>query len=421
MRYSLYLFLTLFSTLCANDDLHVGADHKSACVYSVETLINASFKSYPSIQASRQSIQGANAQVEGAKWNYFPTPSIDLSQSSGRTGTTIRLDQPIWTGGKIDAAYDIALSQKNESEAALDESGYALIDNLLRVLQNYIQADESIYALEDGKKQLELFEEMLSRRIEAGVSSLADRELIKSRLAQINADLTVALSKRKTSLSQMELLTGNHLECAIGFKNQKVLNQSMPIDQMVEKMNATHPSLKRLSEQIKTAEAQKAKAKAAIWPNVSLRAEHQSGSVYYDQASSNNLVYVAVQASPGAGLSAISNIESAESKVLQVQFDKLTKEHELSDALMQDFDNYHAAMDRIDGMHKTIDASQNVLESYTRLFVAGKRQWLDLVNSSREVTQNKMALADLKATLVASAYRLALKSGEIKPDGGETK
>lgn len=89
--------------------------------------------------------------------------------------------------------------------------------------------------------------------------------------------------------------------------------------------------------------------------------------------------------------------------------------------MMQDFDNYHASMDRIDGMNKTIEASQNVLDSYTRLFVAGKRQWLDLVNSSREVTQNKISLADIKATLVTSAYRLALKNGEIKLESGEMK
>jgi adhesin transport system outer membrane protein len=117
----------------------------------------------------------------------------------------------------------------------------------------------------------------------------------------------------------------------------------------------------------------------------------------------------------------LSGIQSAESKILQVQSDKLTKERELSDSLMQDYDNYHASMDHIDRMNKTIEASQNVLDSYTRLFIAGKRQWLDLVNSSRELTQNKLTLADLKATLVVSAYRLSLKSGNIKLESGDMK
>lgn len=421
MHYAIGIFLIFFSTLYAAQETPLRIGNSGTCVSSVETLMNASFKTYPSIQASRYIIQGADAQVEGAKWNYFPTPSVDVSQGSGRTGTTMRLDQPLWTGGKLDATVDIAQSRKNESLYALDESAYVLMENLLRVLQNYVQADGSIYALEDGKQQLEVFDQMLSRRIEAGVSSLADSELIKSRLSQISADLTVARSKRNTARSQLELLIGGKLECDIEFGNNKIIRQTTPIEQMMDQMIQTHPSLKKLTEQIKTAEAEKERAKAVIWPNVSLRAEHLRGSMYSDQSVTDNLVYVAVSMSPGAGLSALSSIQSAESKILQVQSDKLTKERELSDAMMQDFDNYHASMDRIDGMNKTIEASQNVLDSYTRLFVAGKRQWLDLVNSSREVTQNKISLADIKATLVTSAYRLALKNGEIKLESGEMK
>lgn len=411
-----FLLSALYST---ENTLRVG--NSDVCLYSVETLMNGSFKTYPSIQSSRYIIQGADASLDGAKWNYFPTPSVDVSQGSGRTGTTIRLDQPLWTGGKLDAAYDIAQSRKNEAEFALDEAAYMLIDTLLRVLQNYVQADGSIHANEEGKKQLELFEQMLNRRIEAGVSSVADAELLKSRLSQITADLVVAKSKQKTAQSQLELLIGSRLECGIDFGNQNVLKQNSQIDEMMVQMMATHPTLKKLSEQIKTAEAEKAKANAMVWPNVSLRAEHIRGSIYTDQSETDNLVYVAVSMSPGAGLSALSNIQSAEAKVLQAQSDKLTKERELSDALMRDYDEYHASIDRIEGIHKTIIASQNVLDSYTRLFIAGKRQWLDLVNSSRELTQNKLTLAELRAALVASAYRLSLKNGNIKLESGDIK
>jgi len=420
MLFRLLIPLFILNTLYGEEN-NIRVGENQACVYRVETLMNASFKTYPSIQVSRYIIQGANAQVDGAKWSYFPTPSVDVSQASGRRSMTFRLDQPLWTGGKLDASLDIAQSRKNESEFALDENSYLLVENFLRILQNYVQADRSITAYQEGKKQLELFEEMLTRRIEAGVSSLADRELIKSRLAQINADLTVTLLKRKTSQQQLELLISNRMECGIEFENEKVLNQNAPIDKMMEQMLSSHPSLKKLTAQIKTAEAEKSKAKAALWPNVSLRAEHQNGSLYFDQTNNNNQLYVNIQASPGAGLSSFSNIQNAEAKVLQVQSEKLTKERELSDSLMRDYQDYHASMDRIEGMRKTIDASQNVLESYTRLFVAGKRQWLDLVNSSRELTQNQLALADLQATLVTSAYRLALKNGEIKLDAGEIK
>ena len=62
---------------------------------------------------------------------------------------------------------------------------------------------------------------------------------------------------------------------------------------------------------------------------------------------------------------------------------------------------------------QTITASQKVMESYKRLFLAGKRQWLDLVNSSREVTQNLVQLAAFRATLITANYRLALQQGDM--------
>lgn len=392
---------------------------EQTCKIKINALIDSALRTHPSIQASQHLIQSSNAQVEGAKWNYFPSPSIDVSMASGRRGTTLRLDQPLWTGGKLDAAYDLALSRKDESEITLEENGYTLADTLLTLVQNHLKSQENLQALEEGKAQLEEFEQMLQRRIDAGVSSIADRELIRSRLAQISADIATTLSRRNTARAQIELLSGKPLECGIEYTDTAILNRNGSINSMRTQMIDSHPSVKKLTALIRTAQAEKERTLSAPWPNVSLRAEHQSGSVYTDQSSTNNLLYVAVSMSPGAGLSAISAIQSAQSKVLQAEYDKRAKEQDLTDALIRDFDEYHAARERINGMEQTIEASRNVLDSYTRLFIAGKRQWLDLVNASRELTQNSVALADLKASLIISAYRLALKCGEIPLDSGE--
>lgn len=404
MRIGVALMVVLLSILHGSEECH----------NSVDNLVQDALNNHPSIAMSRQTIIGANAQVAGAKWGYYPTPSIDVTQSSGRRGTTFRVDQPLWTGGKIDASVNLAQAHKVESEIGLDESAYMLTSNFLTLLQNYTQAQRSITALKEGKKQLESFETMVNRRIDAGVSSQADKELIRSRLSQINADLTAAILKQDVSKAQLELLMGKRLTCDTLIQPRNAIKDLLPFDVMLTQMKGYHPTLKKLSAQIKTAEAERVKAQVAVWPNVSLRAEHQSGSMYYDQSVTNNLIYVAVQASPGAGLSAMSNIESAQSKVLQIQYEKLSKERELTDLMMRDYNDYRTATDRMEGMRKTIDASQKVLDSFTRLFIAGKRQWLDLVNTSREVTQNKLSVADLESTLVVSSYRLALETGELK-------
>lgn len=389
----------------------VGKDH--SCTTEVRSLLEAAYRNYPSIKASKNLILGANALVESAKWNYFPTPSVDISQRAGRNGSTFRLDQPLWTGGGIDAMNDMALSRQNEAQYTLGESGYALAEKFLNVLQNYVQADGEIRAFKAGKKQLESLSEMLDKRMEAGVSSEADGKLLDSRISQIEADLIMAEARYEMSKSQLELLIGKPLKCAVRFKEDKLLKQTMSLRQMKESLLETHPTLKKLKAQIDIAYAEKKSTDSVIMPNISLRAEHQRGSIYQDDVESDTIAYVAVTYTPGAGFSALSNMESAQYKVLEAKDTLVTKEFELQDTLVMDYANYHSALDRTESIRSTIESSRKVLESYKRLFIAGKRQWLDLVNTSRELTQNEITLATLRAGLISSSYRLALQTGNI--------
>lgn len=394
-------------------DIYAPVGDTLMCVTSVKSLLDASYQNYPSIQASRQMILGAKAGVESAKWNYFPTPSVEFSQRSGRNGTTLRLDQPLWTGGKLDAASDLALSRENEAEHSLYENAYILSERVISVLQEYIRADGEIKGFMEGKEQLESFSEMLNRRIEAGVSSESDRELLNARIAQIDSDIMMAQSRYQMSQSQLKLLTGRSHLCGIAFKEDRRIKQDITLEQIEETLSKNHPALKKLEARISMAQAEKKNADAVIMPNVSLRAERQQGSVYTNDIDSDTLVYVNVSYSPGAGLSSFSNMESAKYKVLQAEDELKTKERELMDIAIADYSDYRTAKSRLESVQQTIISTQNVLESYTRLFITGKRQWLDLVNISREVTQYKVSLANLKAVLIASFYRLELQMGNI--------
>jgi len=358
-------------------------------------------------------IQASKSGVDAAEWGYYPTPSIDLG--GGKNSSTLaRLEQPLWAGGRIDATYDISVSKQRESEVALDENAYILIESLLKTIQNLTQARGRIRALSDGREQLSEFNSMLDRRIEAGVSSIADRELIKSRLAQINTDLTIAKTAENTACSQLRLITSQpNISCAIDAPSTPNELFDKTAEPMIQKMLTSHPTLLKSVLQIQTAEHEKTKEQSVLWPTVALRAEYQKGSVYNDFGTEESTVYLSVQMNPGAGLSSLSSIEASEAKIQQLRFSKLSLEQELTESLLRDYDDHRSALDRVQGTNLSIDASQKVMESYSRLFLAGKRQWLDLVNSSKEVTQNKITLADLLATAYVSSYRLKLKTGEL--------
>ena len=51
--------------------------------------------------------------------------------------------------------------------------------------------------------------------------------------------------------------------------------------------------------------------------------------------------------------------------------------------------------------------------------MADRKQWLDLVNSSKEVMDIDIALADSKVMYMISKYKVALISGLIDLDSGD--
>ena len=406
---------TLVYVQAATIDIYKPAGENKSCNKEISSLLAAAYRHYPSITASEKMVLGAQAQVESAKWNYFPTPSVDLSQGTGGRGQTYRLDQPIWTGGKLDALSDIAYARSDEAKHTLGESSYALAEKVLLVLQYYIQADGEIKAFTEGKEDLENMAEMLERRVGSGISSESDQYLINSRIYQIEGDLMTAVQRHEMATSQLELLIGRKMNCGLVFKKDRILKKKISLRQTEEAMLHTHPTLKKMTAQVDIANAEKSSADAIIMPTVSLRAEHLRDSLYENNPTDNDtLVYVAVSFNPGAGLSSLSNIESAKYKILQAQDERRTREQELKDALVRDYTDYMSASNRLESMLGMIESSEKVLESYKRLFVAGKRQWLDLVNASREVTQNYIALATLRATLISSSYRLAIQAGKIE-------
>ena len=93
-----------------------------------EDLISKAVNHHPSIQMSQEAFKMSDEELNSAKWQYFPTPSVDFSNSSKNDQVVAKLEQPLWTGGKLDSQYDIALANKAEAGYTLEESKYKLED-----------------------------------------------------------------------------------------------------------------------------------------------------------------------------------------------------------------------------------------------------------------------------------------------------
>lgn len=75
-------------------------ENERTCSVTFNELLSEGLRTHPSITVSKKLIVGADLQLSSAKWGYYSTPTIYVSQSSNNTRTTFRLDQPLWAGGR---------------------------------------------------------------------------------------------------------------------------------------------------------------------------------------------------------------------------------------------------------------------------------------------------------------------------------
>jgi hypothetical protein len=94
-----------------------------AATFTFDQALQAALSSHPLVQGKRSAQAAAKAELEGADWQRYPTPSIEANTASGGDKASVfRLDQPIWNGGRIQAGIDAAGSRHSAASTAIDEA-----------------------------------------------------------------------------------------------------------------------------------------------------------------------------------------------------------------------------------------------------------------------------------------------------------
>jgi len=410
--------LSVFFVLFLNTTI-VNASDKF-CDTKFDELLFKGLNSHPSIIVSKKLILGADLQLSSAKWGYYPTPTVDIARSSNNTRTTFRLDQPLWAGGKIDAIRDKARSQKNEATYVYAESQFQLIEDYLNTLQKYLQAQDKIDIMQNGVTQLESIMQTIDRMIAAGELSMADKNLLNTRISDIHSSLEITQAEFDVAKIQFEILTGYKIDCNVSFNRSPIFSENINIELLVDEALNFHPSLKILNSKIEVAKSDVDSAESTLWPTLKLRGEHRKGALYDgDSATEENLVYLVLEMSTGAGASALSNIERSKINVLKVKNQKLSKEKEVLDGLMNNYTRFIAVKNNIDILTNDIKIAEKVFKSNKRMFFLQQKKWIEVVNALSALNKKKISKAQLSGEFKSLEMKLALKTNRLSLETGE--
>ena len=387
----------------------LGPFSASAATVPVElnTVLREAFTQHPDVRSRRDDQQAAVARLEAARWGRFPGLSAQVETRSGGPQTVMRLEQPVWNGGRIS-------SQINASQAELNVAGATLSETQLDVLQRSAGAFFDILRLESRLKTALANEaehqrllEIIQRRVAAEVSPSTDETQAAARWRQAITEriqTTRQIETARLLLAQLVGKTVNEL-----LPPNAIKMDSWSETTLLEAAMRVSPERQRLVAQIDAADAQIGLAKSQIMPSVVVGYQSIVGTLPYGE--DRGRAYIGLQVQTGGGLSNFANVRAAVSKKTAAVEAIEAHDRRLTQSVRTSWAESLALTEQVEPVRKLLLGSEEIVASYLRQFQVGRKNWLDVLNAQREKTQAEYSFSDLEYPLMLSSVRLLLLAG----------
>lgn len=383
----------------------------------LEQLIAAAVASHPSAQVQQELVGAARASVSAARWQYFPTPSVSVERSRASandfnfagdpTVATLRLQQPVWNGGRLAAGVDKAKANLVATRASLGEVRQQLA---LRVVQAYGDWLAAHLKARASAKSLATHERLLGqvgRRIAQGASPDSDSVLAQGRLLSLQADLSLTRAQLTIALGRFEQLLGRPVDpVMLASIDAPPRLPRGTVESAVDEALTRSPTMQRALAVAEIRQVEVTERRAALMPEVFVRAERQYGNASTPQPAPVNRVFLGVSSSLGAGLSAFSAIDAAKAQAEAALADVRLQARTITDQVLAEHALVSSARERMASLELALQSSQSVSESFDRQFLAGRKTWLDVMNAARELAQTESQLAETRSALIVAGWRL---------------
>jgi len=382
-------------------------------------LVQETLDQHPAIRAQQSQAASAVADVEAAKWSYWPTPSLSLESASAQDTDTsyagdavvgvFRLQQPLWTGGRLGANLDKSEARVLMADAGLVESKHVFAARVIQAWGDLVVAQRKLQAYTNSRDTHVRLLAMVQRRQTEGVSAASDVLLANSRIGVLNAEIDLLQAQQKTALDRLSSLSGRRLSLSsLDMGVNLPLFQGQDLLSLVAEAQLLSPSVQAATHAADAAMADIRLARSSLLPEMYLRYEHQQGNHATADAPNTNRVFVGFNTVLGAGLSSFSGVSRAVAQHEAAKQDIDVKKQSVQEQVESDWALWQAAQQRLRNLQLANQASIDIVESYERQFLAGRKQWLDLMNAAREQAQSASQLADAVGALQVSGLRLLM-------------
>ena len=295
--------------------------------------------------------------------------------------------------------------------AGVQEAEFNVLVQLSSAFLESLRLEARLVTAAQNVAEHERLLRLIQRRVKAEISPAADETLAQARLQQALAERIQLQRQRDGARLQLNQWSGMQIANVLAAPKNIVFTRPSTSALVQDKALAYSPQRSRLSAQIDIADAQIVLSKSASYPTVVAGYQYAWESTLSGANSSR--IYLALQFQPGAGLSVLSNEQVATSRKYAVQQELEALDLNLSAQVLAAVTELDALYAQLAPARALLSGTTEVVESYLRQYQIGRKNWLDVLNAQREMTQALYNVADTEFGHQLAQLKLMLLTGDI--------
>ncbi len=381
---------------------------------------------HPQILIQLQGLKSAGFDIEGSQQAFYPTPSMSVERAQSNSGidpayagspqvAIFKLQQPLWTGGRLSAQLNKNLANQDIELAKLLETQQSLAVKTLQAWVEVVSAQRQQIVLLHTRSQLEHLEAKIERRAEQGMSPQSDVKLSRLRVSMVNQILKQTKIQEDLAWLKLKQWVPEALSLS-----QPSIDHPEPWPELTAHLHTDNnidwellstrqsPTALRLQGQLRLQEFELQEKRAAYQPEIYLRFEHQRGNYAYANTQNVNRLLIGMTASTGAGLSLQSEVASLLAKHGSAQHEIALAQRLLSESVQSDVFNLVARQSKTETLQLNLESMQEIQNAWLRQFDSGRKTWIEVMNAAQETMQGQLALVENDTAMQLSYWRLQI-------------
>ena len=378
--------------------------------------LSESLQTHPSVLTQQRQVEVSRADRRVAEQQFFPTPSVSLEQVNPSASDPsyrgdkqlqlFRVQQPLWTAGRLSAGLDKTQAGIDVSDANLADARLQLSFKVLQAWADWTSATRKVLAVQESLQAHRRLDGILKRRIQEGASAPTEQILTESRLQQTQAQLEMMQAQNRLARVRLEQLMGRTLSAQ---DEPQPLAPYRPdsLEQLQVQALKYFPAYVRGQAQLRSQEAEWLERKADLYPEVYVRAEHQRGNYAFADMPSVNRVFVGLSSRLGAGLTTGMQLESIAKKREVLMNDLENVERTVREQVQTEWIQLSSAQSRLPSLRHSLESARLTAQAWDRQFLAGRKSWMEVMNTVRELLQADLDVVDAETQILLGSWRLA--------------